>query len=202
VELIYRRRLRKLIHILAGLPSFLLAYVSYPIALACALAAVTAAFMLRPEHPWLRLLAKPEDIQQHRISGVRHYFIAVLILIAVFGLHYPLIAAAGWLALAWGDGAAGLVGRKDAMKLPWSSRKTVIGFASCWAGIWLAVVAILFAVGAQGSWTSLSGQAFIGLTALLVSLLESLRLPFDDNYTVGIGAAVLLYGGMLGLHLF
>jgi phytol kinase len=127
VELIYRRRLRKLIHILAGLPSFLLAYVSYPIALACALAAVTAAFMLRPEHPWLRMLVKPEDIQQHRISGVRHYFIAVLILIAVFGLHHPLIAAAGWLALAWGDGAAGLVGRKDAMKLPWSSRKTVIG---------------------------------------------------------------------------
>jgi hypothetical protein len=88
------------------------------------------------------------------------------------------------------------------MKLPWSSRKTVIGFASCWAGIWLAVVAILFAAGAQGSWTSLSGQAYIGLGALIVSLLESLRLPFDDNYTVGIGAAVLLYGGMLGLHLF
>jgi dolichol kinase len=201
VDATYQRRLRKAIHILAGLPAFLLGYVGFGIAVTCALAAVVVAFMLKPNEPWLKMLAKPEDISRRRIDGVRNYFLTVFILIVLFDLRYPQIAAAGWFALALGDGAAGLIGRKDAVKLPWSGRKTIVGFLSCWAGVWLAVLIVFFLDCSAGLWVTWLGQVYIGLASLVVALLESVELPFDDNYTVGLSTALLLYAGALGFHL-
>ena len=202
MDTIYRRRLRKTIHILAGFPAFLLPLVSYSLMLTGAIAALVIALLLRPDTPWLRAMAKPEDFKTRSINGVRHYFAAILILIALFGGRYPELAMAGWLALAWGDGAAGLVGGKESLKLPWSKRKTIAGFVSCWICVWLAADAAFFAAGATGTWTAVAGQAFIGAAALAVAFLESWKLPFDDNYSVGLGIAGFLLAGKLAINLF
>jgi phytol kinase len=202
VDTLYRRRLRKTIHILAGFPAFMLPLVSYSLMVATAVAALAIALLLRPDSQWLRAMAKPEDFKTRSINGVRHYFATILILIALFGLRYPEIAMAGWLAMAWGDGAAGLVGPKEGLKLPWSKRKTVAGFVSCWICVWLAADAAFFVAGVTGTWTAAGGQAFIAASALAVAFLESWKLPVDDNYSVGLGAAALLFAGKITIHLF
>lgn len=189
-------------HILAGFPAFMLPLVSYNLMVTGAVAALAAAMLLRPDAQWLRVMAKPEDFKTRSISGVRHYFATILILIALFGLRYPELAMAGWLAMAWGDGAAGLVGPKEGLKLPWSKRKTVAGFVSCWICVWLAADAAFYAAGVTGTWTAAGGQAFIALAALAVAFLESWNLHFDDNYSVGLGAAALLFIGKLTINLF
>lgn len=194
---VYCRQLRKTIHILAGFPAFLLPHVSYSLAVAGAIAAFVAALLLRPNMPWLRAIAKPEDYNSRSIGGVRHYFATVLMLIALFGARHPELVMAGWLALAWGDGAAGIAGSKAGYKLPWANRKTALGFAACCLFVWLAANAAFFAAGASGAWTTPAGQGFLVATAVMVAFLESWSLPFDDNYSVGLGTAILLYAGKL-----
>ncbi len=198
----YSRKLRKVIHILAGFPAFLLPLVSYSGMVAGAIAALVIAILLKPDAPWLRAMAKPEDLKTRSINGARHYFATVLILIALCGARYPELAMAGWLALAWGDGAAGLVGGKEGVKLPWLQQKTAAGFITCWICVWLAVNAAFFAAGVNGTWTTAAGQAFICASALAVASLESWHLPFDDNYSVGLSAAALLFAGKLLINLF
>lgn len=202
VDTIYSRRLRKTMHILAGFPAFMLPLVSYSLMVTGALVALVAATLLQPNSQWLRAMAKPEDFKTRSINGVRHYFATILILVALFGLRYPELAMAGWLAMAWGDGAAGLVGPKEGLKLPWSKRKTVAGFVSCWICVWLAADAAFFAAGTTGTWSEVGGQAFIAVTALAVAFLESWKLPVDDNYSVGLGAAALLFIGKFTINLF
>lgn len=189
-------------HILAGFPAFMLPLVSYSLMVTGALVALVAATLLQPNSQWLRAMAKPEDFKTRSINGVRHYFATILILVALFGLRYPELAMAGWLAMAWGDGAAGLVGPKEGLKLPWSKRKTVAGFVSCWICVWLAADAAFFAAGTTGTWSEVGGQAFIAVTALAVAFLESWKLPVDDNYSVGLGAAALLFIGKFTINLF
>lgn len=202
VDTTYSRRLRKTMHILAGFPAFMLPLIGYSLMVTGALAALVAAMLLQPNSQWLRAMAKPEDFETRSINGVRHYFATILILVALFGLRYPELAMAGWLAMAWGDGAAGLVGPKEGLKLAWSKRKTVAGFVSCWICVWLAADAAFFAAGATGTWTEAGGQAFIAITALAVAFLESWKLPVDDNYSVGLGAAALLFIGKFTINLF
>lgn len=146
----------------------------------------------------ISLLAKPEDRERGYIAGVRHYFLTVFVLIVIFEfMKASFLATAGWLALAWGDGAAGLVGRRDSAKLAWSRRKTIIGFVSC---IFFTFFAIAFAYfwnfwGFEKPEALLGPNilAMFGATAFLVALLESIDLPIDDNYVVGLGTALLLY---------
>ena len=196
----YNRRYRKAIHILAGFPAFLLKVLTLEQMMLFGVCMLVASWLLRPNWPWLRELAKPEDLDRRYIAGVRHYFVAVLALIVLFGARHSELATAGWLALAWGDGAAGLVGGK--VRLPWNPSKTLAGFLACILLIYLAIAASCAWSGAAADWMRWQVQVFIVLVAAAVSVAESLHLPMDDNYIVSLGTASLLYAGTALLHLW
>ena len=155
------------------------------------------SFLLTPKLKFVSPLAKPEDHERGYIAGVRHYFLTVFLLVLIFGyLNASFVGLAGWLALAWGDGAAGIVGRRDSAKLPWSRRKTIVGFFSCiiftFLAIWLCYIWLFWETG-FATLLKPSLLLMFGATAFLVAILESIDLPIDDNYVVGLGTAFLLF---------
>ena len=158
--------------------------------------------MLRPNWPWLRDLAKPEDVSSRAIIVARHYFVTVFLLIVLFGLRYNVIATAGWLALAWGDGAAALVGGKQSARLPWSRHKTISGFVSCIILVYCAIVISHLWTLDESTWLSASALIYFGVVSLIVGVAESLEAKLDDNYIVGLGTAALLFAGTAVFHLW
>ncbi len=165
-------------------------------------AMVVVSWMLRPKWRWLRELAKPEDVASRAFIGVRHYFVTVFLLIILFGLRHPVLATAGWLALAWGDGAAALVGGKDSLRLPWSRQKTVSGFIWCIILIYCAILISYLWTLADFTWLTAPALAYFGAVSLVIGVAESFKTPIDDNYIVGLGTAALLFTGTALLHIW
>jgi dolichol kinase len=196
----YNRTARKLLHIAGGLGALTLPFVPYWLALAAALAALVLALLLKPKHAWwLRVLAKPRDRLRGVITGMRGYCFVVLLLILLWPLlnlgfddaaHFVMF---GWLAMALGDGAAGLVGPhpSKARTVPWNKRKTWWGALACLLATLLAYY-VCFVV----PWPAVEVQtigAALGpalLIAIVVTALESLETAVDDNYLVGLGAVL------------
>lgn len=200
----YNRTARKLLHIAGGLGALALPFIPsvipYWSVLAVALAAVVLALLLRPQHAWwLRVLAKPRDRLRGVITGLRGYCLVILLLILLWPLLTPWFDDAahfvmlGWLAMSLGDGAAGLAGPhpSQASTVPWNKHKTWWGALACFLGTLLAYY-VSFAI----PWPAVEVQtmsAALGpslLIATVVTALESLETPLDDNYLVGLGAVV------------
>lgn len=197
----YNRTARKLLHILGGAGALTLPYLPYWLALAAAAGAMALALLLRPRHAWwLRVLSKPADRIRGIITGARGYCVVVLLLIVLWPLLAQLTGDSmryvmfGWLALALGDGLAGLVGPGPSVSVtvPWSKQKTWWGMLACYLGV-LAAYLAAFAFPWPGTVVhplSLAWQVAIPVAAV-IALLESLVTPVDDNYIVGIGAPLL-----------
>jgi dolichol kinase len=198
----YNRRLRKMLHILAGLPAFMLPYVPHWGGMLFAIIAAVVAFSLRPKHSWwLRYISKPADRNRNVITGLRGYATVVLVLVAVgwilaifdpaqsqFYYRYVML---GWLSLALGDGLAGLVGPgpKVTRTVPWNRHKTWWGMIGCYFGVCLAYYLSFALPFGGGMAVSLPVIFSAGpVVAVLIALLESLDLEIDDNFTVGFGA--------------
>ncbi len=81
---------------LAGFPAFLLKQMPFNGMLLFGVVMVVGSWMLRPNWPWLRDLAKPEDVNCRAIIGARHYFMTVFLLIVLFGLRYNIVAGLPW----------------------------------------------------------------------------------------------------------
>ena len=211
----YNRGMRKALHILAGLPALGLPYIGlcpygWYVAAALALGGLWFAYSLKPSHSrWLRYISKPADRNRGVITGLRGYAVVIVILLL---LWYPLgfvDAAAlryvmfGWLALAWADGLAGLLGPspRQGGTVPWNRHKTWWGFFGAVIGAATAYAVAFLAPWpgvplAELRWPLATGV----VTALVVAVLESLKLRIDDNYLVGLGAplAVLTFHLLAG----
>jgi len=200
----YNRTARKLLHIVGGTGALALPYIPYWLALAAAAGGMALALLLRPRHAWwLRVLAKPADRIRGVITGVRGYCAVILLLIVLWPLldlldqltadsvRYVMF---GWLALALGDGLAGLVGPGPSVSVtvPWSRQKTWWGMLACYLGV-LAAYLAAFAVPWPGTLPHpLSAAWEVAIpVAVVIALLESLATPVDDNYIVGIGSPLL-----------
>ena len=200
----YYRWARKLLHIAGGAGALVLPYVPYWLAVVGACTAMVVALMLKPQHVWwLRIMSKPADRIRGVITGLRGYCMVVLILV----LLWPMLdiyrgdavrfVMFGWLALALGDGLAGLVGPGPAASYTvfWSRQKTWWGFIGCCAGV-LAAFLACFSLPWDGS-PALSATTALYLgapVAVVTALLESLDTDYDDNYLVGFGAPLLALG--------
>lgn len=198
----YNRAARKILHIAGGSFAFTVPFVHYWIALTAALCAMGLAYWLRPKHAWwLRYISKPIDRKRNVITGLRGYATVILLLV----LLWPLLENVGieeakryvmfgWLALAFGDGLAGLVGPGPsvARTVPWNRHKTWWGLIGCYAGV-LAAHVLSFSL----PFPSLPPLPLVlqietaVAIAAVVALLESLDIQVDDNYTVGLGAPLL-----------
>ncbi len=181
---------RQILHIVSGLWALCLRWVG-PIPLIL-LAGAALLFNL-----WLlpriggRWLWRPEEIARGRAVGVVIYPLTVLILLLVF-FKRPEVAAAGWGLLAFGDGAATLVGsRWGRVALPWNRDKSWTGFLAFFVVGWAAVTLLV-------AWT-VPGKYEMGflmvtgaVVALLAGLLESAPQRLDDNLAAPLVAALFL----------
>lgn len=130
--------------------------------------------------------------------GILYYPLAVLLLILVFR-HDEWIAAAVWGILAFGDGAASLIGQAlGGPHLPWNPRKS-------WTGFLAFVLAGTAGAAALAAWTQhlpvskalappVLGVMFA--VTVLCALVESVPTTLDDNITVPlVGASLLALAG-------
>lgn len=198
--------LRQAGHIGAGLGALLIRPLGPGLVLALVLLALLFNAFVLPR--WLgRELRRPGEMGAY--WGPTAYALTVAVLLVVFW-GKPELAAAGWLLLAVGDGAATIVGRRwGKRKLPWNPEKSWAGsLAYCLAGtavvfgiLWPATARII----ARRPWEAARVVAVVAIgvaaAAFAAAVVESLRLPLDDNLLAPL-VGVLVLGGLAesGMH--
>jgi dolichol kinase len=186
--------LRQVIHAAMGTLAVLLRYLTWPQAALLALAAlIFNATILAKLLPGI---VRPSDAVGHR-SGLLFYPLSLLALILVFRERLD-IAGAAWAVMAFGDGAATLVGtRVGGQRLPWNPDKT-------WSGlIAFALVGSIGAV-AVSVWVApmmlppppwfFTWIAPIA-AAVAAAFAETVPIELDDNVTVPFVAGLVLAAG-------
>lgn len=191
--------LRKAGHIGAGLGALLVRPLGPGPVLGLVLAALLFNAFVLPR--WLGgRLRRPEE--RGAFWGPTWYALSVALLLVMFW-RLPDLAAAGWLLLAVGDGAATIVGRRwGKRRLPWNREKSWAGSLAYWfmgsaaafsmlwppAAVPLAArpeetvrVVAFFAIGAVA-------------LALAAAVVESLPLPVDDNLLPPLVGCLVFWG--------
>lgn len=191
--------LRQAGHIGAGVGALLIRPLGAGPVLALVLAALLFNAFILPR--WLgRSLRRPGETGAY--WGPTAYALAVALLLVVFW-GKPELAAAGWLLLAVGDGAATIVGRRwGKHKLPWNRDKSWAGSMAYWAAGAAAALGILlgFAFDVIATMPSYAAPlvavfaAAAVAAALTAAVVESLCLPVDDNLLPPLLGSFVLWG--------
>jgi uncharacterized protein (TIGR00297 family) len=186
---------RQTLHMAMASFALLLRVLTWWQAAACAAAAFLFNLLVLPRIGGSSLY-RPNDAARGYPLGILFYPLSVLALIVAFPRR-PDIVAAAWGILAFGDGAATIVGtRVQGRPIPWNPDKTVAGSvafigAGALAGAALAwwtrpavspMPPLLFTLGAPV------------LAAVAAAGVESIRVRLDDNISVPITAAIVLGG--------
>jgi dolichol kinase len=123
--------------------------------------------------PFSPIMRKEES---RRMSGMYYTSLGGLATIAAFG-RSPIVVSAGLACLAFGDAAAAVFGRLlGRTKWPWAD-KSVEGSTACFA----ACLAGSVALGVP--WAAAAAAAGAA------TIVESARVPFDDNLWIPIAGA-------------
>ncbi|MGH9141940.1 MAG: hypothetical protein ACRD2I_12480, partial [Vicinamibacterales bacterium] len=214
---------RQWVHIGSGLFALLLRMLTSRQAAALAAMALAFNILLLPRLGG-RQLYRPIDRQRGYPVGILLYPLSILLLTLAFPSRLDIVAAA-WAILAFGDGAATLVGRQFSEKtatraknagktsvspnsatlavssgcLPWNRDKTVAGtlaFVVCGGA---AGVALAWWV--QPAVTPTPPPAFTIAAplaaALLAALVETIPVRLDDNISVPLFATIVLWLGSM-----
>jgi uncharacterized protein (TIGR00297 family) len=194
---------REWVHVGSGLFALLLRVLTGPQAAAMAVGALAFNIVLLPRLGG-RQLYRPIDHQRGFPLGIVLYPLAVLLLILAFPSRLD-IAAAAWGILAFGDGFATLVGRSrteetavsavPSGRLPWNPDKSIAGtlaFIVCGGA---GAVALAWWV--RPSLTPLPPMVFTIaaplVAAVLAGLVETIPIRLDDNISVPVTAALVLW---------
>jgi len=185
---------RKLIHIAVGGFAFLLRYLTWPEAVAMALAAFLHNWQVLPRLGG-KGLWRAEEKDKGYARGILIYPLSVLGLILLFR-NELWMAAAVWGLLAFGDGMASLLGQAiGGPRLSWNPRKG-------WAGFLSFVIFGTLGSGVLIAWTlrlplaSIGSPWILGLAfplAVACAFVESHPTTLDDNITVPLAGAVILW---------
>lgn len=186
---------RQTLHMAMASFALLLRVLTWWQAAACATVAFLFNLLVLPRIGRATLF-RPRDAARGYPLGILFYPLSVLVLIVAFPRR-PDIVAAAWGIMAFGDGAATLVGtRVKSPSIPWNPDKTVAGSAAF-------VVAGALAGAALAWWTRpavsppppmLFTLAAPILAAVAAAGVESIRVRLDDNISVPITAAIVLGG--------
>lgn len=186
---------RQTLHMAMASFALLLRVLTWWQAAVCATAAFLFNLLVLPRIG-RRTLYRPGDTARGYPLGILFYPLSVLMLVVAFPRR-PDIAAAAWGILAFGDGAATLVGtRVRSPHIPWNPDKTTAGSAAF-------VVAGALAGAALAWWTRpavspmppmLFTLAAPALAAVAAAGVESIRVRLDDNISVPITAAIVMGG--------
>jgi uncharacterized protein (TIGR00297 family) len=181
---------RKIVHISMLLFAFLLPFLTWVQAAGCAVLALLFNVFVLPRlgADLHKRLAGETSVDVW--TGIVIYPISVLLLILFYPRHLY-IAAAVWAIMAWGDGAAGIVGESmQGPALPWNRAKTWSGFVGFNLFGTLGAYILLRWVGPQIPWSH--AWILASLTAFVGAIVESLPIRLDDNASVP-----LICGGFL-----
>jgi phytol kinase len=177
---------RKLVHMAGGLGAFVLPFVPQWLALVAIAAATFAAVLFlrfaakQTVHGrFIGSLTRPGETPWH--NGMILYATGVLIAVLIFDSQ---TAAIGWLALAFGDGAATLVGRRWPLRVLRNSKSLggAIGFFLASLGA-LALAKFIWPEspknGETESWIAMVGVSLGGaiLEILLAERWDNLLIP-------------------------
>jgi uncharacterized protein (TIGR00297 family) len=186
---------RQWVHIGSAAFAVLLRWLTWPQSAALAVTAFLFNAMVLP-HVGGRRLYRPADAARGYPAGILIYPLAVLALILVFRERLDL-AAAAWGILAFGDGAATLVGRRAGRaRWRWNREKTVAGsiaFAVC-AGAGGVALALWTRPAVEPVPTAVFDIAAVTAAAVAAAFAETLPVRLDDNISVPAVSA-----GVLGL---
>jgi len=142
-----------------------------------------------------RRLYRPVDRARGFPIGILLYPLAVLFLILIFPTRMD-IAAAAWAILAYGDGAATLVGRRvSSAPLAWNRDKTTAG--TCAFVLAGAVAGIALAWWTRPSIAPPPSMLFVVaapvVAAIAAGFVESIPVRMDDNISVPFAAGSVLW---------
>lgn len=186
---------RKVVHMGVGGIAFAVVYLGPFYSLLCALAALLSNLFVLPRFGG-KLMWRGEEVRQGISIGIVLYPFSVLLLILHYWNHLEVVAAI-WGILAFGDGMASIVGRGlGGPGLPWNSSKTVSGSLAyfLFGGLGAAIL-LVHTLGVQGKPVEGAWLLAVSLaTALLAAAIESLPLGIDDNLTVPLLCAPVMYG--------
>lgn len=185
---------RQLVHIATGCFALLLRYLYWWQSVILAASAVGFNMWLL-RRLTLGRLHRPSEVETRVATGIVFYPTSVLLLLLLLPSR-PDIVAAAWGIMAFGDGAATLIGRRArAPRIPWNRDKSVAG-----------TVAFVVAGGAAGAFLAwwcrpaLIPPPFIWFSigvpivaALAAAAVETVPIRLDDNLSVPMSAAIVMW---------
>ncbi len=185
---------RQVVHLAMGGFALLLPFLSWWQAALAAISAFLFNLCVLPRVGG-RSLFRPADRARGYPSGILIYPLSVLLLILLFPDRVDL-AAAGWGIMAAGDSLATIVGRRSrGARLPWNADKTFAGSIAFMTGGF--VIGTAFALWARQSVTPAPSiglvVAAVAVAAFVAALVESIPVRLDDNISVPISAAFVLW---------
>jgi uncharacterized protein (TIGR00297 family) len=185
---------RQWVHVGSGAFAFVLRGVTWWQGAALAALALVFNLLVLPRIGGRRLY-RPVDRARGFPLGILLYPLAVLLLILIFWSRLD-IAAAAWGILAFGDGAATLVGRKaGGRRWSWNPDKTVAGTAGFVLFASIGGVALAWWTRANVSpppslWFAVVAPIAAAIAAAAV---ETIPVRLDDNISVPLTAAAVLW---------
>jgi dolichol kinase len=187
-EVRYRHYLRKGTHIALGSIALTLKFLPAPYHIVFTGILALGAWILRPYYPLVIPMARPTELRDGVLWGVRYYFGTIFAVSLIFYEH-PEITAATWLVLALGDGLSATIGGPASMPVPWNRKKRLAGTFACFVGAFVAM-SIAFV------WYNIDITPVLLFQAIALSMavaiFESLNTPLDDNLIIGLGASLIM----------
>ncbi len=190
-----RELLRKSIHMAVGLGAFLVVFLGPLLSALLALALLSFNVLVWPRLGG-RSVWRERDSRRGVAVGIVLYPLILLVLVLVFRQRLEIVAAT-WAILAFGDGMAALAGGGlGGPRLPWNPLKSWAGTLACWIfGALGAAAALWWTLAHQGRMIAPGWLAVTAVvTALGAAVVESWPSKLDDNLTVPLSSAVLLWG--------
>jgi uncharacterized protein (TIGR00297 family) len=189
---------RQWVHVGSGMFAFLLRALTWWQGAALAAFALAFNVIVLPNIGGRRLY-RPVDRARGFPLGILLYPLAVLLLILIFPSRLD-IAAAAWGILAFGDGAATLVGhRVGGRRWPWNPEKTVAGSAAF--AVFAAAGGVVLAAWTRPNVAPLPSLWFVAIApiaaAIAAAAVETVPVRLDDNLSVPAAAAVVMWLGSL-----
>ena len=181
--------MRKGTHIALGSLALLIKFMPDPYHIAFTGILAIFAWILRPYYPIVSSMARPIEMRDGVLWGVRYYFGTIFAVSLIF-YNYPEITAATWLVLALGDGLSAIVGGPYSIPVPWNRNKRLAGTFACFIGAFIAMEIAFFWYGIV--FTPLLIFQVIVLS-IAVAVFESLNTPLDDNLIIGLGASLIIF---------
>src|SRR5687767_5359276 len=190
----YSEDRRQILHMSVGVFALLLRFLPWWVAAIVAGSAVGFnAYVLRRLAG--HVVYRPAERSRRFPPGIVFYPIAVVLLILLFP-DRPDIAAAAWGVMAFGDGAATLVGRRaGGGRIPWNREKSIAGslafvVAGGAAGVFLAWWCRPAVTPPPYMWFSFVAPL---LAVIVAAAVETLPIRLDDNISVPAAAAGMLW---------